>query len=40
MDHGEVLEQGRHDDLLERGGLYARLYQRQFEPADELATTA
>ena len=29
-----------HVDLLERGGLYARLYQRQFEPADELATTA
>lgn len=40
MDHGEVVEQGRHADLLERGGLYARLYQRQFEPADELATTA
>ena len=39
-DHGEVVEQGRHADLLERGGLYARLYQRQFEPADELATTA
>jgi len=40
LDHGEVVEQGRHADLLERGGLYARLYQRQFEPADELATTA
>jgi len=40
MDHGEVVEQGRHADLLEQGGLYARLYQRQFEPADELATTA
>src|SRR5438105_6123495 len=40
LDHGEVVEQGRHADLLERGGLYARLYQRQFEAADELATTA
>jgi ATP-binding cassette subfamily B protein len=40
MDHGEVVEQGRHADLLEQGGLYARLYHRQFETADELATTA
>jgi ATP-binding cassette subfamily B protein len=40
MDHGEVVEQGRHADLLQKGGLYARLYQRQFEPVDELATIA
>ncbi len=40
IDHGEVVEQGRHADLLRQGGLYARLYHRQFEAADELATTA
>jgi ATP-binding cassette subfamily B protein len=40
MDHGEVVEQGRHADLLEQGGLYARLYHRQFEAADQLATPA
>jgi ATP-binding cassette subfamily B protein len=40
MDHGEVVEQGRHADLLQHGGLYARLYHRQFEAADELATIA
>jgi ATP-binding cassette subfamily B protein len=40
MDHGEVVEQGRHADLLQQGGLYARLYHRQFEAADELATIA
>jgi ATP-binding cassette subfamily B protein len=40
MDHGEVVEQGRHADLLQKGGLYARLYQRQFEAVDELATIA
>jgi ATP-binding cassette subfamily B protein len=40
IDHGEVVEQGRHADLLQQGGLYARLYHRQFEAADELATTA
>ncbi len=40
MDHGELVEQGRHPDLLKQGGLYARLYHRQFETADELATPA
>jgi ATP-binding cassette, subfamily B, bacterial len=40
MDHGELVEQGRHADLLKQNGLYARLYQRQFEAADQLATPA
>jgi ATP-binding cassette subfamily B protein len=40
MDRGELVEQGRHSDLLKQGGLYARLYHRQFEAADELATPA
>jgi len=40
MDHGELVEQGRHADLLKQDGLYARLYHRQFEAADELATPA
>src|SRR5579864_4761807 len=40
MDHGELVEEGRHPDLLKQGGLYARLYHRQFETADELATPA
>jgi ABC-type multidrug transport system fused ATPase/permease subunit len=32
------VEEGTHDALLARGGLYARLYQRQFrdEPASAL----
>jgi subfamily B ATP-binding cassette protein MsbA len=30
MDHGRIVEEGTHGELLEVGGLYARLYQRQF----------
>ena len=40
MDHGDLVEQGRHADLLKQNGLYARLYHRQFEVAAELATPA
>ena len=29
--HGELREQGTHDELLRRDGIYARLYQLQFE---------
>jgi ATP-binding cassette subfamily B protein len=31
IDHGEVVEQGTHAELLSRGGAYARLYRAQFE---------
>jgi subfamily B ATP-binding cassette protein MsbA len=30
MDHGRIVEEGTHGELLELGGLYAKLYQRQF----------
>lgn len=30
LDRGRIVEQGSHAALLGRGGLYARLYQRQF----------
>ncbi len=29
LDHGRVVEIGNHDELLERGGLYRRLYELQ-----------
>ena len=30
MDRGEVTDSGTHEDLLERGGIYADLYRLQF----------
>ncbi len=30
IDRGRVVERGSHDELLARGGLYARLYEQQF----------
>jgi ATP-binding cassette subfamily B protein len=36
MDQGRLVEQGKHADLLARGGLYASLYETQFRPEREL----
>ncbi|MBV9831425.1 MAG: ABC transporter ATP-binding protein, partial [Marmoricola sp.] len=33
MEDGAIVEQGAHDELLEAGGAYARLYQAQFTAA-------
>ena len=30
MDHGNLIESGTHEELLKKGGAYARLYQSQF----------
>ena len=31
MDRGRVMDEGTHDELLERGGIYADLYRLQFQ---------
>jgi subfamily B ATP-binding cassette protein MsbA len=35
VDGGRVVEQGTHDELLKRAGLYARLYELQFRGEEE-----
>ena len=30
MRDGKIVEQGRHEELLARGGFYSKLYQSQF----------
>jgi subfamily B ATP-binding cassette protein MsbA len=30
LDHGRIVEQGRHDQLVQRGGIYQKLYEMQF----------
>lgn len=42
INHGELVEQGRHEELMARGGLYASLYRQQMEivrhePVPEMA---
>ena len=31
VNHGEVVEQGTHEELMERQGFYYKMYQAQFE---------
>jgi ATP-binding cassette subfamily B protein len=37
LRHGQILEQGNHEDLLANDGLYADLYRRNFSSFDEAA---
>lgn len=37
MKEGDIVEQGTHEELLEKGGFYAELYQAQFEKTTNCA---
>jgi len=40
LDDGTIRERGTHDELLARGGIYARLYEMQFRDAEPAPYTA
>jgi subfamily B ATP-binding cassette protein MsbA len=40
MDHGKLAEWGRHEELLEKSGIYAGLYHTQFKEAEERARSS
>ena len=35
MDHGDIVEQGTHEELLAKEGFYAKLYNSQFEDCND-----
>ena len=35
MNHGDIVEQGTHEELLQKNGFYAGLYNSQFEEVEE-----
>ena len=37
MNHGDVVEIGKHDELLEKGGFYADIYNAQFASPEDMA---
>lgn len=40
LEKGRVAELGKHDDLMTRGGLYARLYEMQFREQERIKEPA
>ena len=40
LDNGEIIDYGLHEELLARGGLYYRLYTRDFAQPARLSMPA
>ena len=39
LKDGDIVEQGRHEELLAKGGFYADLYNSQFENGSSKAAS-
>ena len=37
LDHGTIVEEGTHAELLRHGGLYAKLFQMQWTAGDNVS---
>ena len=37
MDHGKIVEMGKHEELIHNGGIYQQIYELQSRSASEVS---
>jgi ATP-binding cassette, subfamily B, multidrug efflux pump len=40
LDEGQIVERGKHDELLQAGGIYSNIYELQLKEQEEVASVA